>query len=170
MNSIPAYAHEAVLTNNGESINEEINAVEETVIVREAENDNAPAYAYNVGLTPGLERGFYKPKEAYDWSNGSYEIEGDTSTQTHLYTSYYFTDFTDATLSLSAQAGYNGFDRGDVTVRIYRMGITSDKLISTETIEAGKSKTFTLSNFDSEKKYYIKFSGTFHVVGTLTKN
>lgn len=169
-NNIVAFAHEDLGSNykvqENESILEET-VVEEAVKFEEAsENLGGP----NIGVTlPGLLRGYKVPTSAHSWSDGSYSISGNTSVDTHLYTNKYFTGFTNATLTLKAHSSYNGHNRGEVKVTIFRMGIPSDTNIYLTTISAGESKTITMSNYQSDKKYYIKFSGTFYVTGSMAK-
>ncbi len=120
-------------------------------------------------LVPGDERGFYKPTQAYDWSEGDMPINGNTSTDTHLYSEKYFTDFEEGYLYVQAHSSYQGYPRYGVRVEIYQKNILSDTLIDTRNIEAGDSIYLHLYNFNSSKKYYLKFIGTFYVTGYLTR-
>ncbi|WMC92193.1 hypothetical protein [Kineothrix sp. MB12-C1] len=152
---------------NGKVIESVVESTTESVI---EETGEKPAGMGNIGLTPVLARGTSAPTSAYDWSKGSYPISGDTSMDTWLYTNYYFTNFTDATLKITAYSYSGSNPRGDVNVYIYRKELLGDTVVHASTVSAGTTKTFTMSNYDSSKKYYIKFSGVMNISGSLTKN
>lgn len=140
-----------------------------TVLENEAIGEKTEGMG-NVGLTPEVLRGSDVPTSKYDWSKGSYSIAADTSMDTWMYTNYYFTDFTDATLKITAYASSGIYPRGDVDVYIYRKELLADTLVYSDTVSAGKTKTFTLSNYSSDKKYYVKFSGVMNISGSFSKN
>lgn len=122
-----------------------------------------------IDLVPQMARGFYEPTEAHNWDDGRMNFEGDTSTTTHLYTEKYFTDFTEGYLYVNSSTAYQGYPRGDVTVRMYRKGLLTDTLIFKEEIKAGDELSLKLWNYDPDKKYYLQFSGTFHVSGYVSR-
>ena len=63
-----------------------------------------------------------------------------------------------------------GIKRNDVQVIIYRRGTIIDTEIARFTVEAGKTKTYDLSYYKADKKYFIEFNGApFRVTGTLTR-
>ena len=130
--------------------------------------DNTPM-AVSCTLVPENERGFYEPTVAHDWTLGNMSFEGDTSTDTHLYTDKYFTDYEEGYLNVHAHSSYAGYPRYGVRVRIYQKGLLFDTLIDTQNVEAGDTLYLHLYNFNSSKKYYIKFEGTFHVTGFVSR-
>lgn len=120
-------------------------------------------------LVPQVMRGFYEPTKAHDWNDGEMKFEGDTSVNTELYTEKYFTDFTEGNLYVYAATGYNLYPRYDVTVRMYKKGFLFDEEIFKEEVKAGESLSLHIWNYDPDAKYYLKFSGTFHVTGYISK-
>lgn len=159
-------------TEKSEGVSEKVieSVVEKTSVTGIEEAGEKPAGMGNIGLTPVVARGTSAPTSAYDWSNGPYQISGDTSMDTWLYTNYYFTNFTNATLKITAYSYSGSYPRGDVNVYIYRKEVLGDTVVYSSTVSKGTTKTFTLSNYDSSKKYYIKFSGVMNISGSMTKN
>ncbi|MFV0503175.1 MAG: hypothetical protein ACK5LT_04295 [Lachnospirales bacterium] len=114
-------------------------------------------------------RGFSKPTKTHKWSEGKLSFAGHTSTGTTLYTDKYFSDFTNGTLTIKALDSYKGHPKKDVKVIIHRENIGFDTEIYSTTVKAGNSKKLNLSNYKSNKKYYIEFYGVFSVNGSLVK-
>lgn len=166
LSGISVYAQEKEVDNK-------VDVGENTEVVVEIESKETgelPEYTGNVGVSSGNTRDENKPVTAYNWDNGVYYIDGYMNGTSYIYTSKYFTDFTNAKLVVSAAREYNGTERHDVQVIIYRMGTLFDTEIDRFTVAAGSSKTYNLSNFQADKKYYIQFNGApFRVTGSLTK-
>lgn len=123
----------------------------------------------NIDLIPLITRGTREPNTAYDWNNGNMTFEGDSSTDVDLYSNKYFTEFEEGYLHVKANTSYQGYPRYDVTVSIYRKGLIFDSQIYSGLLSAGETMDLHLENFDSSKKYYLKFTGTFHVTGYVQR-
>lgn len=106
----------------------------------------------------------YTPTQLWNWNNGPYEFSG-VADSSDLYTNYYFTNASQVVIHVD---NLHETERLKVRVIIKRdQGIQ----ISTDTtyIEPGHSEEWTV-NLDSNKSYFLRFSGPSDFEGWINRS
>ncbi|MCY9517756.1 hypothetical protein [Paenibacillus apiarius] len=120
-------------------------------------NNDINGYNKFVFATSGIStQSTEEPTSLWDWSNGKYSISGSSNKAT-LYTNYYFKNVTGRTFNLSAGSSNR------ITVDLVHKGLIFQTVVSTWTIDAGKSKKVTIKSSDlgdykDSDKYYFRFN------------
>ena len=126
----------------------------------------------NTELVSDMSKGPNKPSADHSWTDGNMNFQGNTTVNSSLYTGKRFTGLTEGKIALNYYSVYdrNNVDVSNVVMEIYEVGTLLDSKIYTSSKYTGRgSQSFTLTNYNPEKKYYIKFTGIFDITGNVQK-
>lgn len=129
--------------------------------------DKKPDY---LGLNTMVPYGESVPKNVWNWSNGAYVMDANTS-YTELYSNYYFTAVSKLNFVFT-------YAEEDITFEVYELNASLwfDKKVETFTIDRltqdnvnnGITRKHTVSDLEEKSKYYIKVLPPAYFTATIS--